>query len=86
MGFPDIVRYLTLLGVREAGANPARSRHCDGYESRKTSHCQPEVDGKARQVDLGLSQETCLENFNRPLRKREKGFMYFLHPLKAAEQ
>ena len=31
------------------------------------------MDGKARRVEKGLSQETCLARYNRPLRRREKG-------------
>ncbi len=34
-------------------------------------------DGKARRVEKSLSQETYLERYDRPLRRREKGFAIF---------
>jgi hypothetical protein len=54
-----------------------------------TSHCPKtkSKDGKARRVDKGLSQETYLEHFNRPLRRREKGCSIFpVDFLEAAER
>jgi hypothetical protein len=46
------------------------------YSSTRYEH-ESRKGGKARRVEKSLSQETCLERYHRPLRRREKGFSSF---------